>query len=205
MGNQGVIGLSKMKYDFLRELGSIGGGCATTSLSVLLNSQLTMDVPEVKVLSFLELTEMLGGAENLVVAVVSPIVGDLNGIMMFVLEADKARHLTNVIVEEDVSEVDFSDMDLSAIKEIGNIIISTYLASLEALTKFKIRTSPPEMSIDMAGAILSIPAIEFGEDGDQALIIESSFKEDKHDINGNIILISEVNSYDKMYKALGVG
>ena len=57
----------------------------------------------------------------------------------------------------------------------------------------------------MAGAILSIPAIEFGEDGDQALIIESSFKEDKHDINGNIILISEVNSYDKMYKALGVG
>lgn len=204
MANGNVIELDSMQRDFLTELGNIGGGCAVTSLSVLLNSSLTMAVPKVRVLEFSDLTEIFGGADSIVVAVLSPIVGDLNGMMMFVLEREKAKRLADALVKDGRAYDEFTDMDLSAIKEIGNIIISTYLGSLESLTRFKIRTAPPEIGIDMAGAILSVPAIEFGNDGDRALVIEADFVDEELDIDGHIILLSEVHSYDKMYKALGV-
>ncbi len=196
------IEFDEMRVDFIRELGNIGGASATTSLSILLNAQVKMSIPDVNILEFNELTEILGGTENLVVAVMSPIVGELNGIIMLVLEEEKAKNLADLLVEE--KQLDFSELDLSALNEIGNILISTYLSALESLTNFKVRTVPPQLCIDMAGAILSVPAIEFGKDGDRALVIKSGFSNIEENISGYMILISDVHSYDKMYDSLGV-
>lgn len=198
------IELDSIRIDFLREICNIGGGNAATSLSVLLNSELKIDIPKVKILEFNELTEMLGGAENLVAAVLSPVVGDLKGMMMFVLEEKHAKHLAHKLVSGENDSMTFSDIDLSAIKEIGNILISTYLGSLESLSTLQVRISQPELCVDMAGAILSIPAIEFGDDGDKALVLQTAFYDNADNINGYIMLISELHSYDRMYEALGI-
>ena len=56
----------------------------------------------------------------------------------------------------------------------------------------------------MAGAILSVPAIEFGKMGDKALLIESRFKDLDVDISGYFILIPTIESYKKMLHSLGM-
>ncbi|HEX3022339.1 MAG TPA: chemotaxis protein CheC, partial [Lachnospiraceae bacterium] len=92
----------------------------------------------------------------------------------------------------------------SALNEIGNIIAGAYLSSLSALTNMLITSSVPYMAIDMAGAILSVPAIEFGKVGDKALMIQSQFGEDDDAVNGYFILIPTIDSYGKIMSSLGL-
>ncbi len=88
-------------------------------------------------------------------------------------------------------------------KEVSNIITGAYLNSLSALTNLKIYPSPPELAVDMAGAILSVPAIEFGAIGDKILLIQSQFYDDTM-IDGYFILIPDLESYAKILRSLGM-
>ena len=97
----------------------------------------------------------------------------------------------------------FNEMETSALKEIGNIITGAYLNSLSELTRLTIVESIPDLTIDMAGAILSVPAVESGMVGDKLLMIQTSFTDDV-DLNGYFILVPDVPSYGKLLKALGV-
>ena len=101
------------------------------------------------------------------------------------------------------AEGDFSDMDISAMKEIGTIITGAYLNSLAQITNLKMIPSIPDLNIDMLNAILSVPAIEFGIVGDQILLIQTVFTDDV-DLNGYFILMPDLDSYSKMLGALGL-
>ena len=98
----------------------------------------------------------------------------------------------------------FDEMELSALKEIGNIITASYLTALSNMTNLTIAPSIPYVSVDMAGAILSVPAIEFGKLGDKALLIESQFKDLDVDISGYFILIPTLESYKRILTSLGL-
>ena len=71
------------------------------------------------------------------------------------------------------------------------------------LTNLKIYPTPPSISIDMAGAILSVPAIEFGILGDKILLIQSQFY-DEVEIDGYFVLIPDMDSYKKILSSLGI-
>ncbi len=198
--------IDNMQYDVLRELGNIGAGNATTALSQMLNSRIDMKVPKVELLEFKELSDLVGGAEKLVVGILFTISGQIDGMMMFMLDVSASRHLVNILMGNPHvdSEDDFSEMELSALNEIGNIISGAYLSSLSTLTNLTMVSSIPYMAIDMAGAILSVPAIEFGKMGDRALLIETEFGDDLREVSGYFILIPTINSYGAILSSLGL-
>lgn len=205
MSNINLDQMDNMHFDVLREIGNIGAGNATTALSQLINTKIDMNVPKVELLEFKDISEIVGGAESLVVGILLTLEGDINGMMMFILEQESAHHLVNVLMGKGLDNFEeFSEMDLSALNEIGNIIAGAYLSSLSSLTNLTISASVPYMSIDMAGAILSVPAIEFGKIGDKALLIQSQFGEDDTEVNGYFILIPTLESYEKILTSLGL-
>ena len=127
--------------------------------------------------------------------------------MMFMMDKRSARHIVDLLMNQEMNDEElkeFSEMDLSALQEIGNIIAGAYLSSLSQLTGMTIASSVPYLSIDMAGAILSVPAIEFGKVGDKALLIQSQFGEEEKKVNGYFILIPSINSYEKIMSSLGL-
>lgn len=190
--------------DVLREIGNIGAGNAMTALSQMLNCKVDMRVPQVKLLGFSEVGALMGGEEQIMVGVFLAVEGDITGSMMFLVEQKSAKHLINKIMMGMASEGDeFNEMELSAMKEVGNIITGAYLNSLSMLTNLKIYPSPPELTVDMAGAILSVPAIEFGILGDNILLIQSQFF-DETQIDGYFILIPDLDSYGKILSSLGM-
>jgi len=193
-----------MQYDVLKEIGNIGAGNATTALSTMINSKVDMNVPKVDLLNIKELPDMLGGAEEIVVGILITLEGEINGMMMFMMEQMSAIRIVDILMGKSSKLEDFTEMEYSALREIGNIIAGAYLSSLSTLTGIKINASIPYMSIDMAGAILSVPAIEFGKVGDKALIIETQFVKDDSDVNGYFILIPTLESYDVILKSLGL-
>lgn len=195
--------LSENVYNALSELGNIGAGNAATSLSVLLSSKLIMTQPQVALYDFNELENVLGGADATVVGVLSEIDGELKTMILFVVGTEDAKRLVKTVLDMDVDW--HSEIGLSAIKEVANIIIGSYAASLETLSGLKIRYSLPEICIDMAGSILSVPCIQFGQVSDKALLINSQFVDGEQEINGYIMMVSESHSYDVLLNKLGIG
>lgn len=194
-----------LQFDVLREIGNIGAGNATTALSQLLNTKIDMKVPNVELLGFRELPDIIGGAENLIVGILLTLEGDTDGMMMFMLEKQSAHHIINILLQKDLlCFEDFSEMDLSALQEIGNIIAGAYLSSISTLTNLTITSSVPYMAIDMAGAILSVPAIEFGKVGDKALVIKTQITDNDIEVNGYFVLIPTIDSYTKIMSSLGL-
>lgn len=198
--------INNMQYDVLREIGNIGAGNATTALSQMLNTKIDMKVPKVELLEFRELSDIVGGAENLVVGILFTLEGQIEGMMMFMLDMKASRHLVNQLMGGDMSNtsMEFNEIEVSALNEIGNIIAGAYLSSLSTLTNILITGSIPYMAIDMAGAILSVPAIEFGKIGDKALLIETEFGDEDVAVNGYFILIPTIDSYEAILSSLGL-
>lgn len=191
-------------YDVLKEIGNIGAGNAMTALSQMLQCKVDMKVPQVRLLEFAEVGEMMGGEEQIMVGVFLGVEGDITGSMMFMVEEESARHLIQKITMGMLpSGAEFEEMGLSAMKEVGNIITGAYLNSLSTLTSLKIFPTPPSLTVDMAGAILSVPAIQFGIFGDKILLIQSQFY-DEIQLDGYFILIPDLESYAKILTALGL-
>lgn len=196
--------MSNEYFDVLKEIGNIGAGNATTALAQLMQCKVDMSVPQVKMLEFKEMGEMMGGEEVIMAGIYLGIEGDITGSIMFLLEKQAARHLVDKLMGMELEGEEFSEMEFSALKEVGNIITGAYLNSLSALTNLVIYPSIPDLTVDMAGAILSVPAIQFGELGDKMLLIQTQFF-DERVLDGYFILVPDLDSYGKILTALGIG
>jgi chemotaxis protein CheC len=197
--------LNNLQLDVLKEIGNIGAGNAVTSLAKMIDKRVDMAVPKARILGFDKVSQILGGEEILVVGILLNVSGDITGNIMFILDINAARQLVNILIgNKEETSLEFNEMELSALKEIGNILTASYLNALAGLTNLKILPSVPELAIDMAGAILSVPAIEFGKVGDSVLYIETEFSEGITRVFGDFLLIPDVESYEVLLKALGV-
>ena len=204
MGEISLEKVSESYFDVLKEIGNIGAGNAMTALSQMLQCKVDMKVPQVKLLEFSEVGSLMGGEEQVMVGVFLGVEGDVTGSMMFLVEKQSAKHLVNKLMMGMAPEGDdFTDMEMSAMQEVGNIITGAYLNSLSTLTNLKIYPTPPSLAVDMAGAILSVPAIQFGIMGDKILLIQSQFYDDV-EIDGYFILLPDLDSYSKILTSLGI-
>lgn len=204
MGKFSLQKINEMYVDILRELGNIGAGNATTAIASMLSIRINMNVPKVALLEVSKLGAYICAEDEIVVGIFLEIGSDIDGSMMFIMRMKPAQYLVSKLMQREPDyDAEFSEMDLSALKEIGNIIAGSYLSALSAMTNLVITPSIPYISIDMAASLLSVPAIEFGQFGEHALLIETEFG-DEVMIGGYFILMPDQGSYDKILTALGV-
>ncbi len=205
MAENTLDNLNDLQFDVLKEIGNIGAGNATTALAKMMNMKIDMNVPRVDLVPFSNLPDIFGSPEEVLAGILVQLDGDIKGMMMFLVKEKSAHNLVNSLMGGMIqsSGKGFSDMELSALGEIGNIIIGAYLSAMSNLTSLKISTSVPYISIDMAGALLSVPAIEFGKLGDKVLLIETQFGELDF-VNGYFLMVPELESYDAILSSLGM-
>lgn len=205
--------LNPMQLDVLREIGNIGSGNAATSLSTLMGNSIDIGVPSVKALDYNEVVNLLGGPENIVVGLLIRINGDINGMMMYILQKNFANKIIKTFYnKEHANIVHLDELDRSAICEIGNIMAASYVNAISSLTGLLLDISVPSFCVDMAGAIMSVPAIEFAQVGDKVLFIDDNFqmtpesgsKQLSEQIKSNMILIPEMESLRTLFTRLGV-
>lgn len=204
--------LNAMHFDVLREIGNIGQGNAASSLSQMLSQTIDISVPTVKLLDFNESVEYLGGPENVVLGMLVGLKGDINGMMLYVLQKSFANSMLNAVFGKEINDLtELDEMDISFIQEIGNILAGSYVNAISSLTGLTIDISVPTISIDMAGAILAVPAVEFAQIGNSVLFIDDSFifgdakkNSDSSEIKSNMILVPELSSLETLFSRLGI-
>jgi len=203
--------ISSIHLDILKEIGNIGAGNAATALSKLLNKKIDMKVPDVRIVSFDEMMNMAGGAENVVAGVFLRIEGEAPGSMFFVLPISQATMFIQDMLGDKNYHLDshpHNEIGLSALQELGNILSGSYLSSLSDFTNLTLYPSVPALSIDMVGAIISYGLIELSHVSDYAIVIDTALNEDeslnKESVKGHFFLLPDPESFDIIFTALGV-
>ncbi|WP_394232508.1 chemotaxis protein CheC [Niallia oryzisoli] len=202
--------ISSTHLDILKEIGNIGAGHAATALSIILNKKIEMRVPNVRIVTFDEMIEMAGGAENVVASVYLRIEGDAPSHMFFVLPLEQTNKYIQQMTGENVSfeTLSYDDLALSALKELGNILAGSYLTSLSDFTRLHLYPSVPATSIDMVGAIISYGFIELSQFSDYVIVIDTALNETNvetvEQVDGHFFLLPDPHSFEIIFQALGV-
>ncbi len=197
--------LQDMHLDVLKEIGNIGSGNAASALAEFLQVSTDITVPSVKLLDFSETVNFLGGPENVAIGMLVGIQGDITGMMLYVLEKSFASKMTSALFGNEIEDLyNMNDMEISLIQEVGNIMAGSYMNALASLTGMSIDISVPNLTVDMVGAILSVPAIEFAQIGDKVLFIDDRFIIDSGEVKSNMILVPELESLETLFEKLGV-
>jgi chemotaxis protein CheC len=194
-----------MHIDVLREIGNIGAGNAATSLGVLLNEDVHISVPKVRIEDYNDVVTSLGGPEEMVVSVLVNFYGEASGVVLFVLSLNDAKGIMDILVGEDDSDLPgLSEMKMSVIKELGNILGSAYIGSIATLTGLNISLSIPHLAIDMIGAILAAPIVQYGADDSKVMFIEESFSTDARNLSSHAIMFTDINTLHEIMGKLGL-
>ena len=199
--------LSDMHIDVLREIGNIGAGNAATSLAQMLNRQIDMKTPVVRIMDISEVDKAMGGPETPVVAILVEIFGDIHGIMMFVVGHQFAQNLLGTLLGEEKEKVDcmhLNEMEQSALSEIGNIMIGAYVNAIASLANLNINISVPAVTADMVGSLLTVPAAEMGAVSDKIIFVEDDFQNANGVITANMMLIPSLDSLNTLMNGLGI-
>lgn len=205
-----IKSINTIHLDILKEIGNIGAGHAATSLSKLLNKKIEMKVPNVRIVSFDEMMELAGGPEKVVACVFLRIEGDAPGSMFFVLSLEQAAdYIIQMTGDKEFAfqQTPYSELALSALQEVGNILSGSYLSSLSDFTKLNLFPSVPALSIEMAGAVISFGLLELSQVSDYAIVIETQLREDDYENNsvtGHFFLLPDPQSFQIIFSSLGI-
>jgi chemotaxis protein CheC len=151
------------------------------------------------------MTTILGGPENELAGILVNMTGDIKGMLLFLLDKEFVCRLINVLMEKNIRGFEhITDLDMSAIMEIGNILAGSYVSAISMLTNLNIGLTTPQLAIDMVGAILSYPAAAFGMMGEKLLFIEENFVSGEDSITSHLLIMPEPGSLQLIMESLEV-
>ncbi len=196
-----------MKEDVFREIANIGAGHASTALSMMLECPVEQAVPVVELVRLGDMTDLLGGAERIVVGAGMCLSGDVNGYIIAIMEPEQAKHIIELIrnqpVEAPPEGMVFSPMDESALNETVNIMGGSYLTALSQMTGLELIPSTPFAALDMLGSIMGVVLAEAGQDSDYVLYFKSALISGSAGFMGDLLLIPDKKTYTTFLKSLG--
>ena len=202
---KGFNELNGLELDTLREIGSIGTGNAANALSSMLGCKVTIEMPEVKIMGYNEAIDWIGGPETVTAGVLARLEGEINGIILSIQHME----FINLVLQhmmgngvEDYQQLD--ELGISALLEVGNIMISAFANAMAGLTDMKIRLTVPAFAVDMQGAIIAVPMAEFGGQSHYIMTIGANFICNGRKVPCRILLSPDVRSLNFLLKKLGV-
>lgn len=203
--------ITDMHLDVLKEIGNIGAAHAATSLSQLLSRKVDMHVPSVELVTFDEMFDLAGGADQTVAGIYLRIEGDLSGSMFFMLSLESANRFIRILTGDesfDFHNPPYSEIGVSSMQELGNILSGSYLSALSDFTGLKIYPTVPSLSVDMVGAIVSFGLIEVSQFSDEVIVIDTEIHgegvSEVERIHGHFFLLPDPSSYMTIFRSLGV-
>lgn len=168
--------LNSLELDILREIGSIGTSKSANALSLLLNQEVRITLPEVRIMGYNDAIDWIGGPEAITAGVLVQLGGEINGIMLSVQQLDFINLILSHMLGSPIQSYEqLTDMESSALVEVGNIMISSFINALSSLANIAIRPTVPAFTVDMQGAILTVPMTAFGGQSDYIMTIGGNF------------------------------
>ena len=197
------MNINESDLDLLKEIGNIGSGNAASALSQMIGATVHISVPKCEMIPFSEMTEIIGDPEHVILGILVQMEGDMEGYILMSQEIADAVNTVKLLMDQDVNVEDGINIeDFELMKEVCNILSGSYLSAISEMTGLKIVPSVPEMTADMAMAIMNVPVLVYGEVGESVLMLDTRFGGAAECINGHFFLIPTIPSLEVLKKAL---
>ena len=198
--------LNNVQLDMLKEISNIGMGHAATALSQMIGQTVRLRVPHVTITEISQVPDHLGGAEKLMVGITLQILGDARGSIMLLFPQESAHRLLCSLLGHQEKTLIMTEVAVSALKEVGNILASAYLSALGNLLDKTLIPSVPLLAYDMAGAVVDYVLIELSQSSNLALMVETDFAGGPGQdlaIKGHFFLLPDPATLDIFLNAVG--
>ena len=194
--------LSAVQADAIQELGNIGAAHAATTLSQMLGSTIEMSVPAIKVVDIAQLGEYMG--EESAAMVAFELQGDIphGGYILFYITRESAVRMTNTMLGQTEINRPLSEMDESALLEVGNIMVSAFLDATAELLGYVMLPSPPSLTIDMAHAAMQSLIAQMQEETNEVLLFSTELVCEEYKVDSDIIMMPERSTLIRMIELL---
>jgi chemotaxis protein CheC len=180
----------KDEMDILREVGSIAAGHGSIALSEMMGRRLNLELPSLDMVPAKSIIDKIQ-ADQIVISVACNILSGIKGEIIFVLDEKSAFKLIDLCYRAHPDEKKgglFTEMGLSLIKEVGNIIISSYVGALSMILKTVVIPSIPTLVSGSLQQVLSMVVSPYTSDA-QILLVEAIFVEPQANIKGKFYLV----------------
>jgi chemotaxis protein CheC len=185
---------------------------AGRALADMSGQEIQVVATEVTRTTSVRIIESAGGAETLVVGVYLGITGSLSGHAMLVLKPLGARRLAAMLLDgfavptpASPDSLDFDEMEISALQEVGNVTIGAFLNEVGRHMDEPVHPTVPVAIADMAGAILDGVLADLTMDCDELLAAHTSFINNGDTIEGAVLVMPHRASLQALTAALGAG
>ncbi|AFQ45733.1 MULTISPECIES: chemotaxis protein CheC [Desulfosporosinus] len=196
--------ITQFQLDALREIGNIGSAHAATALSTLLQRRIDMSVPEVWAVRFEELSAIVGQLDDPQAVIYVKVEGDAPGKAVFFFPVESAEIVVQLLFgTNEPMDLYMGEMAQSALKEVGNILVSSFIMALTQFSGIPLQPSVPALAVDMIGASLDAIFLEEGVLDDTVLFIDTQLTGIPK-IEGQFIFLPEEGSLKKLLGAMGV-
>ena len=159
----------------LQEINKKAAANASRALSKLIDKLVTVEIAKVEVQDVEKLSPVIE-SEEIVAGIYLPITGDVKGATLLIFPRETAFVLSDLLVKREPGTTrKLTDLDKSALKELGNIVSGTYFTVLSNQLGIKLIEHTPSFSFDMFGAIINQIITKFVQEPEKALIVEIEF------------------------------
>jgi chemotaxis protein CheC len=196
--------LSEMQIDALKEICNIAANNAASALSEILHKRINMKVPQLKVIPIEKATETMGDPSTLVAGVYSKIIGHFNGGLMLTFPRNDAILLVDKLLGHKENSHTLSELDVSAVQEIGNIISASFVNAIAKIIDKTLLISVPKVAFDMLGAIIDFILIELTQTAKEALILEIAFEDVPKTVAGHFFILPDSGSMDLLISSIKI-
>jgi chemotaxis protein CheC len=190
---------SDLQLDALRELANVGSGTASTALSSMLGRSVDISVPAARVLPMADAVGTIGDPEAEATAVVLSVVGDMGASVLLLFAPNDAALMCGMLGVEAGTE-----LGESALQEIGNIVGTSYINALAAMTGMALEPTPPATATDMLGAMVQTVLAERAGASDTALLLDSELVVEGEDCSVSFLLVPEQGGVERLLARLGL-
>jgi chemotaxis protein CheC len=195
--------LLELERDTLKEISSMGASHAANSLSAMIGERVEIVVPGLDIIDAEEIPNYLGGHENLMVGIFVKLAGELDATLMILIPHHASLELADIVMGRDTGSTEsLSEMDVSAIQEVGGIMSSSFANAISDFLGFKIIPTPPAFACDIAGAMLDFLTVEIGQKVDKTIFFHTTFRSSSREISGHIFLAPEEEALKKVLDAI---
>jgi chemotaxis protein CheC len=169
-------------------------------LSSLLGCPIELSVPSASAMELADAVEAAGAPEDVVWGVVVPVTGQVDATaLLMIQDADAATICTMLGVEAD------TETGRSALGEIGNIMVSSYVGALATMTGFELDLRPPQSTRDMLGAVVSSVLAAHSDAHELALVLDSELEVAGEACTLSFMLLPSPAGVAELLRLLGLG
>lgn len=200
--------LGPRQLDGLREVANIGAGHAATALSQMVNDRVMLEVPELRIVPLEDVPELIGPPDEVVSAVMMKLLGDVTGRTVQIFPATTASALVTALTGRAAVTFpdDFGEIEISAVKEVSNILVGAYINALSEFLGMMFIMSVPAMAIDTSAAVLTTSYFNSSDVNDHVFCISAKLiLRNDVELRTHFLLLPDEAALKAMLQAMRLG